>query len=73
MKKALKVFLAWCIMHDDSEHGVAIVAYDEEEARRFIVNANSSVKAVTIVEAKGTTKLCKDNLHEMYEKQLKGV
>ena len=59
-------------MSNDSEHGFAIIAHNEDEARKFLLNAKSSIKAITIAEAKGTTKLYKDKLQEIYNKQIKG-
>ena len=69
MKDQLKEYLSWCIMDDDSEHGRAIIAHNEDEARRFAVIAWPFVKGVTISEATETTNTWKGALPEMYEKQ----
>lgn len=69
MKDQLKVYLCWCIMDDDSEHGRAIIAHNEDEARRFAVIAWPFVKGVTISEATETTKAWQNALQDMYEKQ----
>ena len=69
MKQSLKLFLAWCIMEDDSEHGRAIVAHDDQEASKIVICALKNVKGITVTEAKETTKQMKTVLQEMYEKQ----
>ena len=67
--KQLKVFLAWCIMEDDSEHGRAVIAYDADEAKQIVGRAWAFVKAITITEATETTKAWQNALQDMYEKQ----
>lgn len=69
MKYQLKVYLCWCIAEDDSEHGYAIIAKCETQARSIIMYAYPATKACTITEATETTKSWKSALHEMYEKQ----
>ena len=69
MKANLKVFLAWCIMEDDSEHGRAVIAHDADEAKQIVGRAWAFVKAITIAEATETTKAWKNALQDMYEKQ----
>lgn len=69
MKDQLKVYLCWCIMEDDSEHGRAIIAHNEDEARRFAIIAWPFVKGVTLSEATETTKAWAGALPDMYEKQ----
>ena len=71
MKSNLKVYLAWCIAEDDSEHGYGVVAMNETQARSIIMYAYPQTKACTITEATETTKQWKSALHEMYEKQNK--
>ena len=69
VKEELTIYLAWCIMGDDSEHGHVVIAHDQDEARSIVMRAWQNIKAATISEATETTKQWKNSLNEMYEKQ----